>query len=166
MNKREKIIVLIAVLIGAYGLVDYLFLSGDKDIAKKAEFILQKNEIEEFANLAGIDLSNVEAVIKKNNPSFLMERIESEWKKDPFKAFQTPMIQDKKMNEEVQDVPELIYSGFIQIGNQFMAVINGMEYMAGETIKDVGFKIRKIMPGKVVLQTKSMKEMIIFLEEN
>ena len=166
MNKREKIIVLIAVLIGVYGLVDYLFFSGGKAYTLKAEQVIQKNQIDGFASLSGTNLLMVEAAIKRIDPPFLMERIESEWKNDPFDIVNPPVVKNEKTEEVGQDIPEMIYSGFIQVGNQFMAVINGMEYMAGETIKDVGFKIRQIMPGKVVLQTRSKREVIIFLEEN
>jgi hypothetical protein len=54
--------------------------------------------------------------------------------------------------EAVSVLPNLVYSGFISSGKHAMAIVNGMEYFAGDIIMDTGYRITRITPDKVVIQ--------------
>ncbi len=165
MNKREKIIVILAAVIGIYGLMDYFIFS--KTSESKAQEILaqEKLDIDTFTQTASVSLTSIRTITQEKNMPYLLARMESEWQKDPFIRIDSDTVPEPD-EKQASAVPELVYSGFVKIGNNLMAVINGMEYMIGETLKDISFKIKKITPGKVILITEANKEIIIFLQEN
>ncbi len=165
MNRREKIIVILATVIGIYGLMDYLILSKSVESTTGEILAQEKLDIDTFAETASVSLTAISTITQEKDMSYLLARLESEWNKDPFISIDPDMEVEPEENQE-KDVPELVYSGFVKIGNKLMAVINGMEYMIGETLKDISFKIKKITPGKVILMTEANKEIIIFLQEN
>ena len=43
------------------------------------------------------------------------------------------------------------YTGFLQMGDTRLAIINGMEYEAGDQLEPGGFIIRRILPNHVVV---------------
>ncbi len=165
MNKREKIIVILAAVIGIYGLMDYFIFSKTPQSTAQEILAQEKLDIDTFAQTASASLTAIRTITQEKDMSYLLARLESEWKKDPFIRLDSDMIAEPE-EKQASALPELVYSGFVKIGNKLMAVINGMEYMMGETLRDISFKIKKITPGKVVLMTEANKEIIIFLQEN
>lgn len=46
---------------------------------------------------------------------------------------------------------DMIYSGFLELGTMRFAIINGIEYQAGETIESEDFELAEIQPNRVVM---------------
>ncbi|MEG6505737.1 hypothetical protein [Nitratidesulfovibrio sp. 1201_IL3209] len=46
---------------------------------------------------------------------------------------------------------DIAYTGYVAIGNSVLAILDGLEYRAGETVADTGYVVKSITPGKVVL---------------
>ena len=166
MNKREKIIVLIAVVIGIYGFVDYFFLSSGNSETAQILISRQKQDADNIAAQATADIALIRKIADRGDYKYLFQRMESSWDNDPFIIFDPVVKVDTDPETRPEDLPELIYSGFVKIGSKLMAVINGMEYKAGETLRDAELKIRRITQGRVILLTKANKEIILNLEED
>ena len=63
-------------------------------------------------------------------------------------------------------VPDMTYSGFIQIGSHLLGIINGMEYRIGDLVLEIGYKVIQITPLKVTLLTQTNKQVTLYLQED
>lgn len=163
MSKREKIIIFITVTAVLYGLLDYFVFSASQTNEKKQS--LTASQSSELFNKININLLILESMIaNKEKNDYLLPMIEFEWKLDPFKKFEKPLekIQESAITKEHAD---LIYSGFIKLGNKIFALINGKEYKTGEYIKDTVYKIVLITPAKVVFNIDEKNQTILYLKE-
>ncbi|MBW2358691.1 MAG: general secretion pathway protein GspB [Deltaproteobacteria bacterium] len=63
---------------------------------------------------------------------------------------------------EAEVLPEVTfsYSGYMEMGDRKIAIIDGMEYKTGEEIVPGGFVIRAIYPNKIVIGIKGKEEEI------
>jgi len=165
MNKRELMIIVVAVFIGIYGLLDYFVFSAKSVDGEDAKMAAAIGRITTLAESAGIELSTVTAKKDIQNLSYVITKAETNWKNDPFAVYTADTL---KVDDAVsaEKLPELSFTGFIQAGRKILAVVNGMEYTIGEMLKDVGYKVFSITPSRVVLLTEANKEIILQLEEN
>jgi len=164
MNKREAIIIVLAGLLAVYGVLDYFVLDkkrGSKDEEKIQAAIAKTEEI-------GKTSQTTVAVLRKGNGGrdlpYLKVKVEEIWSKDPF-------IYYSEDSEELDDIagekqPEMVYSGFIQLGGNILGVINGMEYSIGELVIKIGYKVLQITPTKVTLLTQSNRQITLYLQED
>ena len=84
--------------------------------------------------------------------AYIIKLAESEWKQDPMlnipkKSVPRPVTPVKKA-EPVQK-PDLVYTGFMDMGGKSLAIVNGMEYESGDTIEPGALLIRRIYPNKI-----------------
>jgi hypothetical protein len=99
--------------------------------------------------------------------AYILNKAQSAWKQDPLIQLEPK----KEVDVETGPVPELDgrvqYTGFLQMGDTRLAIINGMEYEAGEKLEPGGFIIRRISPNHVVVAPpgKNKKTMILPMEE-
>lgn len=167
MNKRETIIVIIAVGIAAYGLLDYLIFSGDSQSEQTARIETEKSIANDLAITAQTQLQLIQRTTQDTDLPYLLRQAESPWKNDPFVKYDaTAQAKKKKQKIIAQDVPQMDYTGFVQAGSNLMAIINGMEYMVGETIKEIGYKVLNITPTRTKLLTDANTEIILSIKEN
>jgi hypothetical protein len=168
MEKREKIILVLAISALLYGGFDYFILSSDKN--KGIESVAE-NQFSNFIEKINTTLANLNTIEKKKaNADYMISMIESEWKNDPFSKIEklskenqgSSLDQGSSIDTEVGG---WIYSGFIKLGNKMLAVIDGMEYTTGEYIKDSGYKIIRITSEKVLINSKLNKKIVLYLNE-
>ena len=98
---------------------------------------------------------------------YLVERAARDWVKDPFipssallksqAAVQTP---EQRNAESSGPAPDFVYTGFLQLGDKKLAVINAMEYTVGESIGTRGYYIKSITPNKVVIGNVDTMDLI------
>ena len=162
MKKREKIILILAILALLYGAVDYFILSSDKNEAINADTSNKSSDFIEKINTTLASLNIIEQ--KKTNADYLISMIESEWKNDPFSKIKNLSKENQKSAIYIK-MTGLIYSGFIKLGNKMLAVIDGMEYTTGEYIKDSGYKIIQITPESVIINNNLNKKIVLYLKE-
>lgn len=147
MTNREKIIVGLAVLAVAYGAVE-LFLPR---VASAPPKLAQTNEgltafIAKVAEFAKPVAGNAGAAI--------LEKAEAEWRQNPFLKIQKPPpppepVSEKKAQEK--GTARLAYSGYLDMGGRRLAIINGLEYEAGDKVEPGGLTIKSILPNKVIM---------------
>ena len=62
---------------------------------------------------------------------------------------------------------KLSYTGFLQVEDSLLAVVNGMEYETGEQLNQAGYYIKSISPAKVVIGiANNSKTIILPLDED
>ena len=164
MTRREKIIVSImaaAVLLGGYLYWWPVTTGGQQGVENKSD-----GQALEFAR-------NVSQKLKEDNALtmdlFTIRNAERKWEKDPF--LKTGTLLSDTPQRDVPDVaavtagtqPDLIYTGFLEVGTQRLAIINGFEYTLGEAIDGKGHYVRRIHPHQVEIGNQD-KPGVILLE--
>lgn len=140
--KREVIILALAGLAVVYFLFDYFVLPSLKKPAAVVE--AEKVDIQKL-------LAEMGEYTKKDgsvdNVIYTVSRAELTWPRDPF------LNEDLASAASVESQKtKFNYTGFIMLGNKRLAVINGIEYQAGESLTTEGFIVKAINPNDVVLE--------------
>ena len=121
MNKREKVILSITAIVAVIGFFLLFFDPGKKAGGVDQEVMMNIDELQKFIN----EMSDK---VSKDNLSdkdaYVIQMAASPWANDPFSNQALPDDSEKKQNtEEIK----MIYSGYVQIGQKLMAIINGTE---------------------------------------
>lgn len=143
MEKREKIIVIMAILAAAYGVIDFTLSAKKKNAATSPTFApaVQNVSSEEIGSLISDDnkkMARIAALMNEN------------WSRQVFAAGAIEFDGEKKidstrealLNELKEKASQFFYSGFVSMNDDRIAIINGMDYRVGEQIE--GFTISKI----------------------
>ena len=105
---------------------------------------------------------------------YIISRAESAWKQDPLTAVELTDRPEDELKQQQQQViqttgPQLdvSYTGFMQMGDKKLAIIDGFDYATGDELEQGGFIVRKITPRQVVIVStdRSKKKFIFMLEE-
>lgn len=163
MSKREKIILGLVLL--AFGYAAYNFLAS----TPKHAHVETEEELIDLKKLTVDVIKNVNKAILTKSETFIMAQAEAEWKRDPFLK---PGLFVKFGGENGQagvlaEELSFTYSGYLEMADKKLAIINGIEYKAGEMIVNGGgYIVSSISPTKTVLELTGGKNMIILpLEE-
>ena len=98
--------------------------------------------------------------------AYVLNKAQTVWNQDPLVQLEAPKIEVDTGPQPVLDA-RVQYTGFLQMGDTRLAIINGMEYEAGDRLEPGGFIIRRILPNQVVVAPpgKNKKTMILPMEE-
>ena len=161
MSKREKIIlvfVFIAVMYGGY----QIFLSSPIKTTSV--------DTEEETKLAKKLVKDLTGHLNKINTSgpenYIISKAETKWVKDPFYKKKFPVKKTEDISSARQGI-SFTYSGYIEMEEKKIAIINGMEYQTGEELKTGGWIVLSIYPTRVVIgiKGKQNKRIIHLVEE-
>jgi hypothetical protein len=147
MTNREKIIVGLAVLSLGYGAIEIMLPRAKPAAAPQAQgtegltaFI---SKVADATRSLGAEASTA-----------IIQKAEAAWSQNPFVAI--PKAQASEAKADLQKkpdrpLPNMVYSGFIELGSKRLAIINGMEYEAGDKLDPGGFTIKSILPTRVTI---------------
>ncbi len=150
-------------MFGVYWVADHFFLSGSSEATQETAEMAEE-KLESYAIAASAKLA-VAQITDMPQTDYLISKAEADWTRDPFRAEPVKEVEDTEVVSDLKD-SELVYSGFMQAGSLFLAVVNGMEYRRGEMLNELGYKVENITPAQVVLRTEANKEIVLYLEEN
>jgi len=151
MTNREKGIVGLALLALVYGVYIIFFSAAPQPsfggpAGTKKELDSLNAFITKVAEAAKGGLSEKD--------SYIIELAQSSWKQDPL----LNIIKEKEPEEDKKETvkplaPEIAisYTGYLEMGNSRLAIINGNEYEAGDTLEPGGFIVRSISTSRVVI---------------
>ena len=165
MTTREKVIVGVMCLTIFYGAYELIGSGGG---GKKERVTASKaNPLEE---LRGFVAEVTQKMVKEKMSEeyqYMVQRAGMDWVKDPFirssallkeqATVQSPGASDMQSKAPA---PDYAYTGYLELGAKRLAVINGMEYTAGESIGTRGYYIKSIAPNKVVIGNVDTLEVI------
>jgi hypothetical protein len=153
MTTREKIIVglmCITILYGAYELF------GNRN-PRNSHADKNANPVEELKGFTASVTKKLFDEKVSQEYRYLIDQAGQNWTKDPFIHSTTPLTKElalanlpKKSSGERPAHP-YVYSGFLQLGETKLAVINGMEYAVGESLDTKGLYIKSISVHNVVV---------------
>ena len=96
----------------------------------------------------------------------MITQADEQWTKDPFLLSVAPLKKnlseraalDKTLTPERR--PEIIYTGYMQIGDTRLAILNGIEYERGESLMMSEYYVKEIRPTRVVIGKVNSRETI------
>ncbi len=164
MSKREKIILVLMSLAVLYGAFEYLWPSGESAAPGP-----NRQSTEELnAYVAGIAASLPQMSVSKTE-KYAIASAAAKWTQDPFLKIRPLEKQDQEGSEETIPAEEfnLQYTGYIEMGANRIAIINGREYGIGEFVKDTPYRLKEIYSNRVLVQADNQKTSYILpIEEN
>jgi hypothetical protein len=153
MTNREKIIVGLAVLSVIYG-VYILFLASPSQPSFEGKSAVTTKGLEAInAFITKVAEAAKEGLSEQD--SYILEKAQTQWKKDPFIKIEKENQVIVKKAETEPSIPDatVSYTGYLEMGNARIAIIDGREYVVGELLERGGFKVRNISASRVVLVT-------------
>lgn len=162
MSKREQIILGFVVLAVLYAGYNYLGTS------EKRPQIKTEEELTDLKNLMADVTKQVNKAVLSDTETFLIKRAEVNWKRDPFLSPGVPVkfTSGSEPSELSDQGLDFSYSGYLETGDKKLAIINNMEYEAGEMLAEGGFIVRSISTNRVEIGVIGGKNTIILpLEE-
>jgi hypothetical protein len=151
MSKREKIIIGVMVFSILFALGYYLTPTLTGPGEKPGE---QYAESEKIIQEIAAELKKVAA---SPNENYVIARAEAVWTKDPFYRKIQPAPE-----KAAAGTREIVYSGFVDMGDKTLAVINGSTYQVGEKL-DFGtaFFLKSVEPSRVVIADRQNQRNIV-----
>lgn len=158
MTKREKVIVGIMCLTVAFGAYDLLGKGGSAR-RKPASQAVRERPADDVRQFATEMARNVAAQKISNTSQHLIEQAATEWTRDPFIGSAAPLgnqpTPDRPATQSAPAlaplVPQYTYTGFLQVGDTKLAIINGMEYTQGEALGSTGHYVQNISARRVTI---------------
>jgi hypothetical protein len=163
MTTREKIIVGIMLLTVGYGAIELLMPR-----APVGPTTMLPAQSAESLNTFITKVADTVKTSPADAGALLIQKAETAWKQDPFLVIRkaAPKVEEKTASREpVRPLPNMTYSGFLEIGAKRLAIINGMEYEAGDRLSAGGITIKSVLPNKVIM-TSSQGEIVLPLQES
>lgn len=158
MSNREKIIVIMASVAVLYGMYEYLFSAKPGVPQKNAE---DKED-------TGLYISRISQELVKANLTPLkkcfIEKTEKKWE-DVFIPAPLPAPEDES-GEELQNIKPPVYTGYLEMENRIMAIIDGMEYVTGDFLPGSGYELILISPEEITVRNKKKELLPIPIAED
>jgi hypothetical protein len=173
MSNREKIIVGLMLLTVVYGIYALFFEGKGKSSITPTAAVSATKQLENLNAFITKVAEASRAGLSKED-KYIISRAESAWKQDPLTTVELTDRPEDEINRQKKQItqttgPQLnvSYTGFMQMGDKKFAIIDGLEYTAGDELAQGGFKVRSITPRQVVIVStdRSKKKFIFPIEE-
>ncbi len=160
MSKREKVILVIMVIVVFCGIYSLFFSS------PKETYNVGGGEKSGTLNKLMTGISKDLGEEKKlGYDTYIIERAEANWAKDPFYNKKISLVdaayKGRRTSYAMPKEAPLYYSGYIEMGKKRFAIINGMEYQTGEELEQGGYIVGDIYGNKVVIEIKGTHEKLL-----
>lgn len=150
MTKRERIIVVAMVLAVAYGGYQFLSPKAKRGPGTASAPATAKG----LTPFAAEVVDQMKKIDSTPTDVYVVARGNSKWPDNPFFQgnIQTREAKKTEAEQPMETVRKrLEFSGFLQVGDRTLAIINGMEYETGEALMESGYFIKSISPGRVIV---------------
>jgi hypothetical protein len=149
MSRREKIIIALAIVAVSYGAYSYL-VPANSDTSPE----VPREAIEKSKQVSGEIREKLKTELDLSSRQLsVLEEIRQPWPKDPFMARNASQPEKEDATEDKQGADRpIVYSGFVRVGGNRYAVINGNEYTTGDSVRGTPFTVLEISRDVLVLK--------------
>ena len=161
MTGREKIIIALMVMAGIYGAYSLFFASPSSD-----DLLNPKMGVEDVNQFVVEVTGQINKDVLSEVDTYAIKKATAPWKNDPF--FRSESALNSGIEREGDDlvlIVDFTYTGYIQMGDKMLAIINGLEYETGDTIDPGGYIVRSISPSRVELNAEKNETIILKLDD-
>jgi len=145
--KRREMAILALAAVGALYAAWSLFLAPQPGNGG-GEKVLDRAALEKTA-------SEVRDLLGKSQPNalenYILARATSALPRDPFHRTTTP--NDSPVTGEKKQAA-FTYNGFLEMGDERFAIVNGMEYRVGDELDEAGYYLASIERNKVIIERR------------
>ena len=160
MTTREKIIVALMVLAVVYGGYTF-FLSAPSD---ETAFKRGGDKELEALNLFITKVADKTKNSLSKEQAYVLQKAQIEWKKDPLLQIEPKISpEEKEARQPLVLESKILYTGFLQMGDKRLAILNGLEYEIGDRLDPGGLIVRNIDPNHVVIGSPDVKSKKVIL---
>ena len=157
LKKREIIILVITALFVLYAGYEYLIAGpASKKVNTSATASASADSVKVDTFISGItnDLDKDKKIADLD--AYVIRRIETDWGKNPFwkKDLYKAWVNREGLAKGGV-LAKIIYSGYVDSGENKMAIINGFEYRIGEHLEIEGYVLKQITPSNVLIFNKN-----------
>jgi hypothetical protein len=145
MTRRERVIVWIMCGTVVCGGV----WSGSDYLQRQVRGSRRAAELPAVESFAEAQRRLLDAARLHHTARWVLDQAATPWAASPF------LDRVEAMRPLGQPVQAFVYGGYIQVGEQRFAIINGREYRIGESIAPTDFIVEAIEPDRVVLHAES-----------
>lgn len=164
MTTREKIIVALMVLAVVYGVYTVFFSAPQETGAFKSGGNKELESLNMFITKVADKTKNR----LSKEQAYILQKAQAEWKQDPLLQIQPKMsMEEEEARQPLVLDSKISYTGFLQMGDKRLAILNGIEYEVGDILEPGGLILRNIHPDHVVIGSavKKNKKVILPMEE-
>ena len=159
MAKREKVILIIMSVVVVFGIYNILFSSS----AKKKPAVTVTGVADTNKFIADVANSLKDDFTETN--MYIIRQARSEWGQDPFWHMERQAETSAEVIVESRDQAKAeesrVYTGYLEMGEQKLAIIDGAEYELGDELGRAGPIIKSIDPKQVVIAVPGTADEII-----
>lgn len=155
MTTREKIIVGVMCLTIVYGAYE---LFGPHTTGKPTSRSTHANPTGELRNFVNEVTQKMADGRMSKDFQYMVAQASTDWTRDPFLQSTLPLKQQLVAPATPAQLPEkermakaFTFTGFLQIGDTKLAVINGTEYAVGETLQDSGYYLKNVSAERAII---------------
>jgi len=160
MTTREKIIVGLMVLAMVYGVYTIFFAGPPEETAFKTG---GDKELETL-NLFIAKVAEKTKNSLSNKQAYVLQKAQTDWKQDPLLQIEPEMSPDEiEAHQPLVLESKILYTGFLQMGDKRLAILNGIEYEIGDRLDPGGLIVREIYPNHVVIGSPDVKSKKVIL---
>lgn len=158
MSNREKIIVILAGLAVLYGIYEYAFSTSPQIRKEKSG---SAENITEFMERMTAELKAAELSPQEKE---LMKKIDDTWEQKLFVS-NAALADFQHISPEPLpgDLPE--YTGYLKMGERYLAIVDGMEYEIGDLIVKGDYELLRISPKEIVIAGHGQKQHAVPIRE-
>lgn len=154
MSKREKII--LAVMCVGLVVAGYIYFQPQAGQNTDPEAVqVDMNRIQQIVN-------NAKAIVNQGGLSELeeykMNLAAEEWAANPF--FEEKTVSSGGGIDEEEEAVVFTYGGYVVIDGRRLAVINDLEYEAGEELEVPGYYLADVTPRQVLIIRRNQESLI------
>ena len=164
MTTREKIIIGLMVLAVGYGVYTVFLAGPQEETAFKSDGDKDLKALKLFIDKVA---DNTKNSLSKQQ-AYVLQKAQIEWKRDPLLQIKQKMSQEEKeQHRPLVLEKKILYTGFLQMGDKRLAILNGIEYEIGDRLESGDLIVRDIYPDHVVIGSPHIKskKVIIPMEE-
>lgn len=160
MSTREKVIVGLMLLAIIYGAYTVFFSAPQEETAS----LNGSNKDLETLNLFISQISD-----KTNNglteaQVYALQKAQTNWEQDPMMTIEPKLTQEEiAARRPLVLKNQILYTGFLQMGDKRLAILNGIEYEIGDRLEPDGLIVRNISPNHVVVGSPDIKSKKLIL---
>lgn len=103
------------------------------------------------------------------NQAYVLQKAETRWERDPLIQIEPKVSGEEEESPQPEPIlaTKIMYTGFLEMGDKRLAILNGIEYEAGDTLEPGGYTIRSISASRVIiaLPGKQAKTRTLPMEE-
>lgn len=158
LGKREMIILGVMVIAILFAAFVYLVPKGKNPAAATTQKAMEQKTAELNQFVAGLN-AGLDKEWMKNVGALIFSRAERSWTQDPFldsRSYKAWLKASAAAKAAPIAPPKIIfvYSGYIELGQKRMAVINGIEYLEGAALEIEGYVLKSVNSTRAVIENR------------